>query len=487
MHADRFETLAQARAQLASALIACVRTDTNTESGLADALAEFSRVEERIPNTHRPAYRAYRFGTEAILNHVRHARAVRNAEPASDRFRMAALALAGDAENAVRAGEVLDPNWAAALGAIGAVTASGGTTEAARALLRVSLPVLTHSELLARPDAQRSTSTTMPRDPTKEVSLVVATVRLNGVQTEAGDEVYLEPEIAHDLSAELVVGKWPAGTSAFILEPLQVEDREVLSTPSLTFAPSGDANAPVVATGRLVVRSAQAFMARPYSVAYQGRFEPEAPGFQVDVRGGSLRIRSHDPKRNPITGYTEADDAVYAVRDLARRLTPPCHDDDLLSFLTMVSRLAGIAGAALQGHYFKSPISEAQFQRDALLMLRAQRDIGADLIEAGKTAGGIMDLSFHGIPVELKVEASKVLSVEDASTYFGQTRQYAAGNGKRLAVVAVLDCAEKESPPPGLGNDIAFRIVSPSSGSRPFGLGIVIIRGNLPAPSEHSR
>ena len=61
---------------------------------------------------------------------------------------------------------------------------------------------------------------------------------------------------------------------------------------------------------------------------------------------------------------------------------------------------------------------ETQFRNKATEMLRNRSDIGEHLQGHPEAAGGITDLTFRDIPIELKVENSKVLLPKDFSKFF---------------------------------------------------------------------
>jgi hypothetical protein len=75
--------------------------------------------------------------------------------------------------------------------------------------------------------------------------------------------------------------------------------------------------------------------------------------------------------------------------------------------------------------------------------LRSRPNIGAELEEYPHAAGGITDLSFRGLRLELKLEDRQNIALEACKTYLGQTTSYVGANGKRLGVLCVLDCSPK--------------------------------------------
>ena len=120
-------------------------------------------------------------------------------------------------------------------------------------------------------------------------------------------------------------------------------------------------------------------------------------------------------------------------------------------------------------------------------MLRFDRRIGAELEEHPHAAGGITDLSFRGVRLELKVEAGQLVTAENAQMYFQQIIQYVAGSDRRFGILCVLDCSEKTTAPGSAANDVFLHVADPPRGGLPIALGIVIVRGNLQKPSSFSR
>ncbi|WP_198596251.1 hypothetical protein, partial [Vibrio splendidus] len=107
---------------------------------------------------------------------------------------------------------------------------------------------------------------------------------------------------------------------------------------------------------------------------------------------------------------------------------------------------------------------------------------GADHIEA---AGGITDLTFCDIPIELKVEHKKPMLPKDFTKYFDQTASYAIALGKKVGILAVLESSPKVAPLGSVEEDIA--VFSHPSGASSTLVIVVVIRGGFPKPSSYSR
>ena len=151
--------------------------------------------------------------------------------------------------------------------------------------------------------------------------------------------------------------------------------------------------------------------------------------------------------------------------------------------------LGKVAGQALQDDLFPATWTEKDFQDKMRSFFRDDPRIGSELEDHPHAAGGITDLSFRRMRIELKVERDRYVELEDARQYFGQTTQYVAGSDGKFGVLCILDCSKKESAPGSVSNDIALVPVAPPGGGQGTDIliGIVVIRGNLPAPSSWSK
>lgn len=130
-------------------------------------------------------------------------------------------------------------------------------------------------------------------------------------------------------------------------------------------------------------------------------------------------------------------------------------------------------------------VSETEFQKRIKAFLRSQPKIGNNLEEHPRAGGGITDLSFKGIRLELKSESKKPLVLEDCRQFVGQTASYAVASGKRIAVLCVLDCSEKDRAPFPMEDGLG--ILMDQQGSSTTFVITVLLQGNLTRPSNLSR
>jgi hypothetical protein len=118
-------------------------------------------------------------------------------------------------------------------------------------------------------------------------------------------------------------------------------------------------------------------------------------------------------------------------------------------------------------------------------LLRNRAEIGENLHGHPEAAGGITDLTFMDVPVELKVENQKVLYPKDFDKYFDQTAAYALGLGKRIGVLCILEASQKAAPIGTPEEDIVAFVHQ--AGQASIAIVVVVIRGGFPKPSAYSR
>jgi hypothetical protein len=296
----------------------------------------------------------------------------------------------------------------------------------------------------------------------------------------------VEPQRLHDLSVEMRVSQWPEAAKELVLDVATVEPPSAYEFPGFTFTkPGGPAPYLLRSTGRMALKMPQAVLSRPLEFAYRARFVPAVEGIEVRVEGQRrLLVQSYDSARQPLTGYVQIDPIILAIRAQARAV-PGIRDKELDDFLKILVALGNIAGQALQGNMFQGIADERAFQKALGSLLRQRPDIGSELEEHPHAAGGVTDLSFRGIRLELKVVTNKPVAVADVDGFLPQATAYAPGSDRRFGILAVLDSSPKSEPAGSAANDIVLRELYPSTGgSFPILMGVVVIRGNLPKPSS---
>ena len=157
---------------------------------------------------------------------------------------------------------------------------------------------------------------------------------------------------------------------------------------------------------------------------------------------------------------------------------------ELRSLIVLLAAFGNISCQAVQDNLFPDAMTEARFQVDVRRDLRRRADLGSDVEEHPRAAGGITDLTFRGIPIELKVSPT-LIGLEDCDQFVDQTVSYAVGRGRRVAILCVFDCSRKVSPP--LPPETLVRTVSRNSGAAAVTVVVFLVQGNLATPSSLSR
>jgi hypothetical protein len=296
----------------------------------------------------------------------------------------------------------------------------------------------------------------------------------------------LRPKEINDLGLIIRVSRWPEEAEALNITPISVEPRSTWDLPRFTFRrPAGDPPYTFQGDGRMVIHAAQGFDAKPLEFLYAAQFQPAAGDRKVVVGGQrGLRLDGLGPEGQAITGYGELDMRVLEVRRGLRgdAMVP---DQDIRSVMTLLSPLATLSGASVQDALYPKPIPEKVFETELRDRLRAVPAIGADLDQQAQAAGGRTDLSFRGIRLELKSEQVRRLLPQDCSRFIEQAATYAVGTGKRVAMLAVLDCSPKTTSPLPLGSCLFLQ--NHDTGAGIVHVVTVLIQGGFPKPSVFSR
>lgn len=316
--------------------------------------------------------------------------------------------------------------------------------------------------------------------------LTVAFLRFVIDGAPATETHFLRPRETHDLEIEVRVSRWPEDADVLQLSPITIESPDTYDFPRFRFAkPSGDPPFILNERGRAILKVAQNLHARPFEFKYTAEFAPRTSEQPVAVVGQrTLRIEGIDVEASPITGYVAMDRKLLDVRDRLRsqRLA---HDADLKACLTILTSLCSLACRAIQDGLYRGVLTEAEFQRDVRADLRRWPSIGGQLDEHAHAAGGITDLSFQGIPIELKVEPHNRVTLADCERFVEQTSSYVVAKGKRIGVLSVLDCSEKNAGPNPAEEGLGILMRQTNEGV--VCIVTVLIQGNFPPPSHYSR
>lgn len=333
----------------------------------------------------------------------------------------------------------------------------------------------------------KSDYTNEKNNPSEKLQSTVAFLKFEIDGKPAEQYNYLKPGVSYDLSIEVRVSNWPVGANLLTLTPVTIDARERGWLPNFQFKkPEGNGPFSFTETGRAVLEIAHSFGSRPYEFLYAAEFDNVSNDRNIEIVGHRrLLLEGTDIKSNPRTGFTHVDQHLLKIRNKMREF-PGLNSDDIANTMIVLEGLGNIAAQALKGGTFESNMSEKQFQTKISELLRNRNEVGEHLESHLEASGGITDLTFKGIPIELKIEKSKVFFAKDFTNYFDQTASYAIALGKKVGILSVLECTEKKATPVGvIEDDIDFFIHQ--TGQSVIAIIVVVIRGGLPKPSSYSK
>jgi len=349
-------------------------------------------------------------------------------------------------------------------------------------LAAIPLPIGYYAEEHRLTLRQSPNDDRQPPPPDLEIAFLL--FRING---EAAAEVhFVAPGVLHDLEVEVRISRWADGADLLQLKPVTIEPSSSYELPVFEFPRPSDKPPYIMRkTGRALLKYAQHIGARPYEFKYAAWFSPNASEQALAVVGQrTLRLEGIDVTNSPVTGYVHVDSKLLEIRDRLRRYHRQSQDE-LASVMEVLQPIASLAARSLQDAIFDSSVSEGTFQKALRDELRKAPRIGSKLEEHPRSGAGVMDLSFQGIPIELKYEADRLLTLEDCERFAQQTQSYVVANGKRVGILCVLDNSKKVTPP--FPAEDGIRLLSLNDGGSPVHVVVVLIQGNLSRPSDLSR
>jgi hypothetical protein len=481
-HAAVLSRAFPARIRAAEALVESVATRTNNAAQLRQAAHELDRVG--------PLYgRASTAGIYAAFAELLRTVAL------LIEWRAAVLTAQAEAERYLRAAKAQYQLWlteyckveaAAPLARASAGVAAANSIEDVGALCsaiaRTPLPLGVFADDSDMPRVSARQDSDKPEKP-EPAELAVAFLRFAIDGVPAAETHFLTPGEAHDLEVEVRVSRWPEHANTLRLTPVTIELKSSYEFPDFEFArPTGDPPFRMEQRQRAMLRVPQGLQARPFEFKYAVGFEPKGSEEPVVVGQRSLRIEGIDIRQAAMTGYPGVDATIVKVRDHLRS-EALINAMDLSNVLTVLVPLASLAARALQDALFKEASSEGYFQNYVRNELRRVPAIASELEEHAHAGGGITDLSFRGIRIELKFESTKTLTLADCATFAEQTVSYVVATGKRVGILCVLDNSPNHTAPFPADAGIDVLIINPTK-QAPVYIVVVLTQGNLARPSD---
>jgi hypothetical protein len=430
-------------------------------------------------------YRAYHTAIAIFVLLAEWKHAIRSAEPDAQRFLSSAKLKASEIDKSLSF--AADERLNTFLDKVEDLKSVDGLAAIQDHLKRWTLPLLLFANLRDQGfGGSRLPGFIGSSEEPEKLETTVAFLKFNIDGEPANHWNYLKPGTSYDLTIEVRVSNWPKSARVLLLTPVTIDIREQNWLPSFRFEkPEGGGPFILTGTGRAVLEVAHSFGSRPYEFLYAAEFDDTSTCRDVAIVGHrKLLLEGSDVTSNPLTGFSNVDRYLLRVRNKLRTF-PGLHSDDVANTMIILGGLGNIAAQALKGGLFAAGTSEAQFQDKATEMLRNRSDIGEHLQGHPEAAGGITDLTFRDIPIELKVENKKVLFPKDFSNFFDQTAAYAIGLGKRIGVLSVLESSPKSAPIGVIEDDI--EVFRHQTGQSSVVIVVVVVRGGFPKPSTYSR
>lgn len=428
-------------------------------------------------------YRAFNSAVKIFLLLAYWKHAVRKAELDAKRFFSSAKLVSSELDRTLSF--VADEKLTAFLVKVDSLKDVGELDSIRDELTKWSLPLLLFSNIHTE-TSRKFLGSNQNAHATVNLETTVAFVRFDIDGKPAQEWNYLKPNVSYDLSIEVRVSNWPENVRELNLTPITIDQRERNWLPSFKFQkPEGAGPHTFTGTKRAAIELAHSFSARPYEFHYAAEFDDTQNTKDVAIVGHRrLVIEGSDIASHPITGFTHVDLHLLGIRDKLRN-TPGFNSEDIANAMIILGGLGNIYAQALLDALFVANTLEKEFQQKTTEILRSRNDIGQELQNHPGAAGGITDLTFRDITIELKVENEKVIQPKNCTKYFAQTSAYALALGKRIGILCVLESTKKTSPIGLVAEDI--EVMSHRVGQSQVLIVVVVIRGGFPKPSSYSK
>lgn len=318
----------------------------------------------------------------------------------------------------------------------------------------------------------------------KKTEIAFVKFEINGDPAKTIDS--LAPNFAHDMVLHLRVRNWPEDADRLIVEPVSAEPVDCYELPKFVLERPKDPTGNIIfeKRGRLILKFAQPLGARPLEFKYRAVFDPKQAGF-IDLLGHrTLKLESLDPSGTALSGYPGLDSKILEIRKTLMRI-PGIPESDIVACMLLLSSLANMAGQALQSSLFATGTTESQFQTEMVKHLRSNPNIGSQLEEHPHSGGGVVDLSYRQIRLELKVDSDSALTEHKISKFCDQTAHYVVTSGKRIGILCILDASKRTGPPKPAESLLSVTIKHESHATVP--IVVLVIQGGLARPSDLSR
>lgn len=419
--------------------------------------------------------------------------AVRKADPAADRFLVAAKREADVAGKWISS-QADVPSTSALmefLALVESMTAANEVSGACQVLLAAVAPL--HLIRALEPTRPNNLATPTPDEPAPDPLLAVCVAEVQGAPVT--DVLVVRPNEIYSLGVTVWLSSWPDWAEQCIVEPVSRISRDALTLPKFVFsaenAQAGETGILLEAEDKLFCRVEQPVGAPsidcPLLVRLCGNGKEEA----IEVAGyRRLRLRPFDPSKDALTQHKQMDQRLLTMFERVARVE--YDTEDVRAFCRLFSSSVRAAQSIMFEKIYRrgTKVTEAVFHDEFERRLREDPELGGRLTRRDAVAGGFDDLLHDEVIAELKVARDGAITVDDCARYIGQPAQYGVGRGSQLSVLVVLDHSGKEAPPGVLENYIGWlqpQLHGLTDPAYPSLVGVLIVNTNLPVPSAWSR
>lgn len=306
----------------------------------------------------------------------------------------------------------------------------------------------------------------------------------------------VKPGILYGLSFRVRGIEWPTGATSLRLALVSTCPHEeysvstfILPRPTALLGAQYEGYLP----GHIRFHSAQSTILEDIVYGLRAAFELPGNAFQdVPIIGHhELRLRVVSYEAHPLMGGNRFLDRH--IEELVLTLINECPraKDELADLLPMIQALNRLLATYSQEAIYKgaTTVAENDFHATVLRDLRFQ--LGQDVQSHPHQAGGISDIRYRGVIVELKVERDNGDRKHICRKYTAQAVQYSGVEARQVSTVLVLDLTEKHQPPSDIRNDVLLVDVPTHGGSDqqksyPAKAFVFVINGNVKSPSDYS-
>lgn len=369
--------------------------------------------------------------------------------------------------------------------------------EVAQAFCRLAFPVIYAFEVDPLAELRRQVAGE-PADPALETPALPLVISAEFV---LDDEPWTNPQVLRPAKTYTVRGTltpnyWPAGYDRLLLMPLSTTSR-ALYTLALPEIHRTAQTTPYEITGQVVFPYPQSNFADSMAIgllAYYANAQNEQRPAKL-IGYTQLVAQVLDPAGAYFpTGFQALDRRVFDIVLALQQQLPGLDQQELSHFTHLLQGIVNYQGFCAQHGIYKeqNSTSEDTFRDNLIQHLVQRTQLGEHISKEAHLAGGRVEISFHGIVAELKVEKTISDRAKLLTKYGQQAAAYAAGNAKQLSIVCVLDLTPKTYAPAAPQNGIllgspaahGFPGQEPPFAARQV---LVVIDGNTRKPSAYSR